>query len=407
MQARPFLLAAASVTTALLVLASCHNDPLGQGGGSRYPGGGGGGGGTLPPDAGPDGGECQFPTGTFYSADASVVAMATGDLNADGLAEVVVAGGTVLEVWHGLADGGLLGPDTYATLGNSSAVQIGDFNGDSFIDVAVVNNQPQNSTQLFAGAGTGVLAAPLTGPGQSFVTSATSGDFNQDGLLDLALASDNLVTGQVSVLLNPTPTTAPFSGQYVLDNSRRRAGIAVADVTSDSVPDLISTDPLNGQATVFAGYGDGGFAALPPVDAGLNPTAIVTEDLNLDLFTDAVVASTNERALYVLPGSIDGGLSTGIPIAITPGFPVALSAGSWTGDGLPGVATAETTPSGLGLYSWNLDAGVDGGTFGLITSFLPPSAPLAVSLQDTTGDGKLDLVGLIDGGIIVYPALCP
>jgi hypothetical protein len=84
-----------------------------------------------------------------------------------------------------------------------SAVVAGDFDGDGVLDLAVSDasyNLPAGSIAWLRGTGGGAFAAPVTFPVGQRPTGLVAGDFNGDGKLDIAcsLQTDNAV----GVLIN-------------------------------------------------------------------------------------------------------------------------------------------------------------------------------------------------------------
>src|SRR5258706_363009 len=85
----------------------------------------------------------------------------------------------------------------YAAGTGPRAMDIGDFNGDGKMDLAVAD-QSGNSVSILLGNGSGGFAAPASYAVGSSPVSIVAADFNNDGKLDLAVANFG---GNVSVLL--------------------------------------------------------------------------------------------------------------------------------------------------------------------------------------------------------------
>ena len=80
---------------------------------------------------------------------------------------------------------------------------VGDFNGDGVPDLAVANSSSNNVSVLLGnGDGTFQAAVDFGAAGGPLLFSVAVGDFNGDGMPDLAVASG----GGVSVLINNTPS---------------------------------------------------------------------------------------------------------------------------------------------------------------------------------------------------------
>ncbi len=153
--------------------------------------------------------------------------------------------------------------------GNSPASMAnGDFNGDGIQDLAVANSG-DNTVTVLLGNGTGGFAAAGGSPFPvgTLPNSVVSGDFNGDGNLDLAVANygDNTVT----VLLgNGAGAFTAVSGSALGVGAGPRS-VAVGDFNGDGIQDLLTANEGGNNITVLLGNGLGGFAAAGEARLGL------------------------------------------------------------------------------------------------------------------------------------------
>ena len=81
-----------------------------------------------------------------------------------------------------------------------SSVAVGNFNADTFLDIAVAN-AGSNNVSILLGNGTGSFGTPATNFAIGILspTSVAVGNFNADTILDIAVA--NFGSNNVSILL--------------------------------------------------------------------------------------------------------------------------------------------------------------------------------------------------------------
>ncbi|MDQ1388410.1 MAG: ral secretion pathway protein, partial [Acidobacteriaceae bacterium] len=150
---------------------------------------------------------------------ASPVAIATGDLNADGVGDLAVAnqGDNTLSVLLGSTTiDGTFAPapgSPLPTANTPAGVQLGSFAGGASPDIAVTN-QGQSTLSVFLGLGggtfqTGVELNTAASPGALIVSQLTS-----SGLPDVALVAQGSTTGQgvVTVIQDSAALAAAGSG---------------------------------------------------------------------------------------------------------------------------------------------------------------------------------------------------
>lgn len=140
-----------------------------------------------------------------------VFGVAVGDINSDGIADLVLVEGFAVETLLGDGHGHFTSRGIFAAPGPSlfhpSLIPaLGDFNGDGFLDVAVADEGHQ-VTGILLGKGDGTLAAvqPFAGGGDES-SALAAGDFTGDGRTDLVLSGIDLRTskGVLTFLRNNT-----------------------------------------------------------------------------------------------------------------------------------------------------------------------------------------------------------
>src|SRR5262249_48809398 len=146
-------------------------------------------------------------------------------------------------------------------------------------------------------------AANPVGPNPS---SLVSGDFNRDGLPDLALVNPGSTT--ISVLLGTGGGT--FAPPVRIDVGGTPAAVAATDLNSDGRLDLAVIHKIPDGTWVVStllGNGDGTFrvptGAFP---VGPDPHGLVAGDFNGDGNTDLATANTSAGTVSVLLGTGDG-----------------------------------------------------------------------------------------------------
>jgi hypothetical protein len=267
--------------------------------------------------------------------------VAIADFNGDGKNDVAVT--TLSGVSILLGDGhGHLGAPTILPAGTSPArIAVADFNGDNKLDLAVTN-LGSNNFSIFLGNGDGTFAPAANVAVGMGPAGIAVGDFNHDGKADLAVVNTGEVFGQnkgsngntVAILLGNG--TGGFGAPTFLPTSKEPLVVLVADFNKDGKQDLIVSCQTNSLVSEFLGNGDGTFQAPRTFPSGLGANNMALADFNGDGSLD--VALTNFEAnqvfstISVLFGDGTGNFKAPVnaPAGRNPG---AVAAGDFNNDG--------------------------------------------------------------------------
>jgi hypothetical protein len=321
-----------------------------------------------------------------------------GDLNNDGRADLVIAGGSrppgtsrgtgIINVLLANGDGSFRTAGRTVLADYPGAAVLGDFNGDGKTDLAVSTSY---GLYMLLGNADGTFGSALQLNGLSFFGEPQAADFNGDGKLDLVGSLGNsgvlllgngdgtfrqpilLWAGPAGVSCSPL-AVADIDGDGKADlvnlcaGTQGRDDILVQLGNGDGTFQLAVASPMN-SGGVQLGNGDGTFLSANPVasnTAGASSAPIVLGDFNGDGRLDLVSGST---------------------------FWNSLLAGDFNGDGKLDIAYTGYTNS-FDPNTANIQSGNGDGSFGPIVSILsmPAGHQCRMAQGDFNGDGKMDLV---------------
>jgi len=323
------------------------------------------------------------PAGTYP------VALTSADFNGDGRSDVAVVSvystAPGLFVLIGNGDGTFQAPVRYTTGLKPDALTTGDFNKDGKVDIAVADGGSGN-VNIFPGNGDGTFQSAIKSNTGNVPVGISAGDFNNDGKLDLATANQH--DNSVSILLGNGDGSFQTANSYSAGASP--SSVALGDFNGDSKLDLAVANHDSNNVSVLLGNGDGSFQGAVNYATGLGAASVAIDDFNQDGASDLLVANENQNSVSLLRGNGDGTFRPATPVQ-TGGRknPKSIVVGDFNADGKQDFAVANYTADG----TVSVLLGTGKGSFSAPVNYLPAGFGVtAVVAGDTNGDHKTDLI---------------
>ena len=320
------------------------------------------------------------------------------DFNGDGFPDLVVPNTATNNITL------YLGSNTGTLTGiKPNAVVVGDFNGDGKLDLATAN-QGSNNLSIMLGKGEGAFTTTATyavGTKPAFIAL---GDFNNDKKIDIAvtnLGSGTLNGGSVSILLGDG--AGKFTKQPDIRVGSQPYTITTGDFNRDGKIDLAVTDVhstnIEPNVYILNGNGTGGFTLSTTVSAKRTPRYISTTDVNKDGKIDLVISNANSNDVTILQGNGLGGFSELVTYSVGDG-PIFHVMDDLDKDGNADLAVINTRLS----QNLSLMLGAGSGRFEGFTNYNLGTRPSAAASADFDLDGNLDIavVHEVANGIKVF-----
>ena len=254
------------------------------------------------------------------------------DFNNDGRLDVAVGehAPAAIAVFFGKGNGTFETPVVTTLKTPPDKMVSGDFNGDGNLDIAVLRNSGSFQITIFFGNGDGTFTKKRTFYAPRGASILSLADFNGDGNLDIYVDGQDEYGPFFNILLGHGDGTFTNRGGLYFDSGCYTRGTpAIGDFNGDGLLDIAAADGCD--IDVFLNS-SGGFQNRVSYDTTFGGTVAAAADLNgdgkVDLVTDGV---------SVLLGNGDGTFKDGGGILSNGGG--SINVGDFNGDGKLDVAS--------------------------------------------------------------------
>jgi hypothetical protein len=275
-------------------------------------------------------------------------------------------------------------PVYYASGLNPQAVCSGDFNEDGHLDLAA-SARSSDRVYVFVGSGDGSFSPGVDYNAGNSPFHICTCDLNEDGHLDLAVA--NYESNYVSILLGAGDGTFIYASSHVTDSGP--CHIDTEDFNEDGHTDLAVVNwtqvPGSGTLSIMLGSGDGGFFSNNIEYTAIGMRNVAAADFDEDGHVDLAIMSREAQNISILIGAGDGTFTelTRYDPGAEPTIPVTYD---FNGDGHVDFAVGNFGSDNVSVLIGNGD-----GTFPSINNYPGGDGPWTIDLADFNRDGNIDI----------------
>jgi PKD repeat protein len=273
----------------------------------------------------------------------------------------------------------------------------GDLDGDGRADLVVAVQSSGTGVQVLRNTSTSTaisFAAPVILSSTTVGMTTTLGDLDHDGRLDIVMSDHS---NKVTVYRNTSsPGSISFAGGLIVTLGGSSRGIAIGDLNGDGKAEMVVTNQNQNFIAVFRNTstapGTISFAAVQTFITPSLPYTVAISDVDGDAKSDIVVANAGGASFSVFRNTTTTGTIT---LSTRQDFsagvaPYGLCLVDLDDDGLEEVAVVNSNANTLMLFENTSDPGSV--SFEAPVTFSTLSAPRCVSAGDIDGDEDIDLV---------------
>lgn len=221
----------------------------------------------------------------------------------------------------------------------------------------------------------------------TFAEAVGIGDFNSDGLNDVAMTSNT----KLWVFLQKSDGSLDAPVAY--DASSRTKSMAVGDLNNDDRADIVIAHPYPNTINIFFQLPDGTLAPRAVYPVSNTPDAVAVGDLNQDGLDDIAISHWNAPVIGVVTQTAEGTLNPMVTYPSPQAGYDDIAIGDVNGDGLNDVVkmNGQGINPDLSVYLQNSDETLSS-ALSYYAGCSPSCAGSGVDLGDVSGDGRIDIV---------------
>jgi len=353
-------------------------------------------------------GSSRLTQDSVYSVGGRPSSIAVGDINRDGLVDLILSRKSAHEVatMMGLGDGVFDTPVAYSVAGAPVDVSMADVNGDGFPDVVVASESYAYATVLL-NDGTGQFGSPSDLESDSAFVAINTGDMDNDGDQDVVGLLKDGEYLYASILLNDGSGSDyqlvgdMYNGLHtMLWVSSGSDDFSVVDVDRDGDLDFVTTDSYatsGGDINFMLNQGRSRFAGgtAPTQENEFRwltlddrPEFVEYCDCDADGDPDLVVATTNSNGLTICFNDGFGYFPLSVKYSLA-SAPSKVICADFNSDGMEDILVYLQADNQM-LVLLN-----DGsGSYDVVDSAEVGGEIVALCFADFNGDGSLDVAAV-------------
>ncbi len=326
-------------------------------------------------------------------------ALTTGDLNGDGLTDLILLADNYVYFLPQKPDHTLGEPQKIPFSGSVKAVQVLDVDGDGLSDLLLVNWEDRNPFRFRLQKKGGELGPEIYFP-MSPIRSYWADNLETNSKTEVITIAQN--SGRAEISTFTRKPAEPLSGNFTQGQlqvlplnktEKARRGLLWADVNGDGLPDLLVAEPESGQISIYFQQKDGSLSSANtfPTLAGVTDFAVADWDGDgkPDIF---MLSEDSEHERQIGVARLDDKQRLPFPTLIPiDGLPLAMTVGSLKPGTPPVLAVIVDKDGKRSLVTRTSDG--KSKSQKLDENF--KSNPTSISFQDVDQDGLADLVVLI------------